>query len=55
MESNPVWLTTYVHQTWKIGKGISLFQNRQRFRGTSAFAGNGKGRQLTLDELARIF
>ena len=23
---NPVWLTRYVHQTWKIGKGISLFK-----------------------------
>ena len=23
---NPVRLTTYVHQTWKIGKGISLFK-----------------------------
>ena len=23
---NPVWLSRYVHQTWKIGKGISLFK-----------------------------
>ena len=23
---NPVWLTRYVHQTWKIGKEISLFK-----------------------------
>ena len=23
---NPVWLTRYVHQTWKIGEGISLFK-----------------------------
>ena len=23
---NLVWLTRYVHQTWKIGKGISLFK-----------------------------
>ena len=23
---NPVWLTRYVHQTWKIGKEVSLFK-----------------------------
>ena len=23
---NPVWLTRYVHQTWKIGKEINLFK-----------------------------
>ena len=23
---NPVWLTRYIHQTWKIGKEISLFK-----------------------------
>ena len=23
---NPAWLTRYVHQTWEIGKGISLFK-----------------------------
>ena len=30
---NPVWLTRYVHQTWKIGKEISLFKRDNDFAG----------------------
>ena len=53
---NPVWLTRYVHQTWKIGKGISLFKIDNDFAvRLLSLAGNGKGHQLALDELARIF
>ena len=28
---NPVWLTRYVHHTWKIGKGISQFKVNNDF------------------------
>ena len=46
---NPVWLTRYVHQTWKIGIEISLFKI------DNDFATHLLSLEMALDELARIF
>ena len=46
-----VWLTKHVHRTWKIYKGMSLFNTDKRFCGTSAFAGNGKVAKVSSPKL----